>query len=111
MENLLCDFCGDKEPKWEWECENFDFIINSGRKNYHAVLEKNWLACDFCHTLILEKNQSLLATKSAKSYLTKYPESCVNFFEIASLMFFFQSCFFNKKSGKYYPAIFGGDND
>ena len=111
MGNLLCDFCGDKDPKWEWECENINFKLKADEKTYLAVSEKNWLACDFCHALILERNQSLLAVKSAKSYLVKNPQAEIDYFELVPLMFFFQSCFFNKKSGKYYPAIFGGDND
>ena len=62
----VCDFCGEKRPRWTYKCESFIVDGVPGDVGYGMI--SDWAACDTCHALIELDSWHALAARSIKHY-------------------------------------------
>lgn len=51
----VCDFCGDENPTWEFECPSFEQVLpprDGATRSYGSV--EGWFSCGPCHHYIQE---------------------------------------------------------
>lgn len=60
---MICDFCSQDNPTWEYTAKDFRTIDTSV---LIGTSHGSWAACDICHKLIEESKFDELANRSAK---------------------------------------------
>ena len=85
---LVCDFCLDRHPTWNFGCENFMDAqsITPDPSQDLAASMGDWAACDACKQLVVAGNWNGLADRSIQGHIRNNPEAAAVYAAAPSVM-------------------------
>jgi len=86
---LVCDFCLDPHPTWDFGCENFvdSGTVTPNPENDIGVALGDWAACDKCKDLIVADQYERLADRSIQGQITHNPDAAAAYAASPAIMF------------------------
>lgn len=86
---LVCDFCLDPHPTWDFGCSNFvdEGSLTGNIEVDIGVALGDWAACDKCKDLIVTNNWERLADRSVQGQINHNPEAAVAYAASPAIMY------------------------
>jgi hypothetical protein len=75
-ENLVCDFCSDPHPAWDYEAEDSLLMAVGARGGAPEIhlSRGSWTACDPCHELIEADEWGDMLLRSAEGFTARHSD-------------------------------------
>lgn len=83
---LVCDFCLDPHPTWDFGCENFLDEAGPNDENTVGVALGDWAACDACKRLIVADEWDRLADRSIQGQIAHNQEAAAAYAASPAIM-------------------------
>lgn len=97
MDKLICDFCSDPNPVWDYPAKTFTL------KDTPAQSIGNWAACSICHALIETRDYDGLADRCTSEFIRNNPTLGIPFDGMKADMLRLHQQFLDNRTGPALP--------